>query len=102
MLLNIAGSGHPIFRGPGALERGELRSKESGKKSIHFNGSTQNIDLLLQMVISVNQLSLHGAVAEMIEELPVGQRAPGNPAASGQLDKQEFYYTTSSRGSASQ
>ena len=31
------------------------------------------------MVISVNQLSLYGAVADMIEELPVGQRAPGKP-----------------------
>ena len=55
--------------------RGELRSKESGKKSIHFNGSTQNIELLLKTVTSVNQLSIYGAVAEMIEELPVGQRA---------------------------
>ena len=66
MLLNFVGSGHPIFRGTSALERGELRSKESGKKSIHFNGSTQNIELLLQMVISVNQLSIYGAVADMI------------------------------------
>ena len=90
MLLNFAGSGHPIFRSTSALERGELRSKESGKKSIHFNGSTQNIELLLQMVISVNQLSLYGAVADMIEELPVGQRALGKPVASGQLDKQEI------------
>ena len=42
------------------------------------------------MVISVNQLSIHGAVADMIEELPVGQKAPGKPAAPGQLDKQEI------------
>ena len=42
------------------------------------------------MVISVSQLSLTGAVAEMIEELPVGQRAPGKLGASGQLDKQEI------------
>ena len=48
MLLNFAGSGHPVFRGTRDLERGELRSKKSGKKSIHFNGSTQNIELLLQ------------------------------------------------------
>ena len=89
MLLNFAGSGHPIFRGTSALKRGELRS-EGGKTSIHFNGSTQNIELLLQMVISVSQLSLYGAVADMIEELPVGQRAPSKPAASGQLDKQEI------------
>ena len=37
-----------------------------------------------------NQLSLYGAVADMIEELPVGHRAPGKPVASGQLDKQEI------------
>ena len=77
-----------IRRYSSALERGELRSKVSGRKSIHFNGSTQNIELLLQMVISVHQLSLYGAVADMIEELPVGRRALGEPVASGQLDKQ--------------
>ena len=42
------------------------------------------------MVTSANQLSLHGAVADMIAELPVGQRAPGKPVASGQPDKQEI------------
>ena len=42
------------------------------------------------MVISVNQLSLYGAAAEMCEELPVGRRAPGKPVASGQLDRQEI------------
>ena len=68
MLQNFAGSGHPIFRCTSALERGELRSKGGGKTSTHFNGSTENIELLLQMVISVNQLSVYGAVADMIEE----------------------------------
>ena len=89
-LLNFAGSDHPPFRGTSALERGELRSKVEGKTSIHFNGSTQNIELLLQMVISVNPLSIYGAVADMIEELPVGQKALGKPAAPGQLDKHEI------------
>ena len=42
------------------------------------------------MVISVNQLSLNGAVADMIAALPVGRRAPGKLVASGQLDKQEI------------
>ena len=71
MLLNFAGSGHPIFRGSSALERGEVRSKASGKKSTHFNDSTHNNELLLQMVISINQLGTNGAVPEMIEELSV-------------------------------
>ena len=43
-----------------------------------------------KMVISVNQLSIFGAVADMIEELPVGRRALGKLVASGQLDKQEI------------
>ena len=42
------------------------------------------------MVISVNQVSIYGAVADMIEELPVGQKALVNPAAPGQLDKEEI------------
>ena len=86
MLLKFAGSSHPIFRGTSALERGDFRSRGGGR---HFNGSTENIEFL-QMVTSANQVSLHGAVADMIAELPVGQRAPGKPVASGQPDKQEI------------
>ena len=68
MQQNLAGSGQPILRCTSALERGHLRCQGGGKTSIHFNGSTENIELLLQIVISVNQLSLYGAVADMIEE----------------------------------
>ena len=39
MMANFSGSGHPIFRVSSAFGRGELRSKEGGKESIHFNGS---------------------------------------------------------------
>ena len=42
------------------------------------------------MVIYVNQLGIYGAVADMIEELPVGQRAVGKPKAPSQLDKVEI------------
>ena len=90
MLLTFAETDHPGFRGSSALERGDSRSKGSGNRSIHFNGSTQNIELLLQMVIFVNHLSIYGAVADMIEELPVGQRAVGEPKARGQLGKVEI------------
>ena len=51
---NFSGSGHPIFRASSAFERGESRSKGGGKKSIHFNGSHENIELLLRTVISAN------------------------------------------------
>ena len=65
MLQNFKDSGHPIFRCTSPLERGQL-SKGGGKTTSHFNGSTENIDLLLQTVISVNQLSLYGAVAKYV------------------------------------
>ena len=50
--------------------RGELRSKGEGKKSIHFNGSHENIELLLRTVISANQLSIYGAIADLCDEAP--------------------------------
>ena len=69
------------------VERGESRSKGGGKKSIHFNGSHQNIELLLRTVISANQLSVYGAIADLCNELPKDLRAPGKPAAPDQLEK---------------
>ena len=62
IMINFAETSHPIFRATSALEKGESRSKTNGEKSIHFNGSKGNIDLLLRMVISANQLSVYGAV----------------------------------------
>ena len=65
MMLNFAESGHPILRATSALERGELKSKGKGVTSIHFNGSDDTIDLILRTIISVNQLGIYGAVADL-------------------------------------
>ena len=62
-------SGHPIFRASSAFERRNLRSNKHGKKSTHFNESEGNIELLLRTVISVNQLSIYGALADLCKEL---------------------------------
>ena len=59
-------------------------------ETLYFNGSTQKNELVLQMGISVNQLSIYGTAADMIEELPVDQKAAGKPGVPGQLDKQEI------------
>ena len=40
------------------------------------------------MVMSVNQLSLYGAVADLIKELPADQRAPGKPVALDQMEQE--------------
>ena len=62
MLLNFGESGHPVFRGTSALERGFLRSKEGGKLSKNFCGGPLTVEVVFRSIISVNQLSIHGAV----------------------------------------
>ena len=89
MMLNFAESGHPIFRATSALQRGELRSKAKGKKSIHFNGSEETIELILR-AISVNQLSTYGAVAELCKELSKDAEVAGKPAANEDLESMEI------------
>ena len=68
MMANFSGSGHPMFRASTAFERGELKGKEHGKKSIHSNGSDENIELLLRTAISANQLSVYEAIADLCNE----------------------------------
>ena len=57
-------SGHPVFRASSAFERGESDSKEHGKKSTQFDDNEENIEMLLRTVISINQLSISGALAD--------------------------------------
>ena len=40
MMLNFAESGHSVFRATSSLERGEVRTKGKGKKSIHLSTSS--------------------------------------------------------------
>ena len=68
-MLNFEENSHPIFRATRSLESGELRSKAKGKKSIHFNGSEETIELILRTIISVNQHSIHGAVADLCKRI---------------------------------
>ena len=72
-MLNFAESWHLVFRPRSALERGEWKSKGKGVESIHFNGSDEAIELILRTVISVNQLCVYGAVADLWKEL-INQR----------------------------
>ena len=69
MMINFAESGHPIFQATSSLDRGELKSKGGGKKTILYNGSEEIVDLILRTIISVNQLSIYGAVADLCNEL---------------------------------
>ena len=89
-MANFSGSDHPIFRASSAFERGELRSKGGGKKSIHFNGSHENIELLLRKLISANQISIYGAIADLCNEILKDLEGSGETAAPDHLEKMEI------------
>ena len=69
MMINFSESGHSVFRGSNAFERGDLKSERKGRSSIQFNGCDETIEVIIRTVISVNHLCVCGAVAEMCKEL---------------------------------
>ena len=68
MMINFSVSGDPTFRATSALERGTLKSKGGGTLSMNFCGDYDNVELVFRTVVSVDQLSIYGAVAALCEE----------------------------------
>ena len=79
MLLEIAESGHPTFRATTPLSRGPLKRKGRGKLSIHFAADDFTIDTSFAIILSVNQLSVFGAVAALCEEFESHQDGSEEP-----------------------
>ena len=79
MLLEFAESGHPTFRATTPLSRGQLKSKGRGKLSIHFAAEDFTIDTMFRIILSVNQLRVHGAVAALCEEFESHQDGSEEP-----------------------
>ena len=86
-MLNFAESGHPVFRASSALERGEFKSNGKGVKSILFNGCDDTIELILRTVVSVNQLSVCGAVPDFCGKPARNSRGTRKPAANDNLEE---------------
>ena len=68
------------------LSRGVLKSKGDGKLSIHFCADEGTIETVFRTIISVNQLSLYGAVADMCDECKSCLVRTGRPVLVGQSD----------------
>ena len=66
------------------LSRGVLKSKGGGKSSIHYCADSGTIGTIFRIIVSVNQLSLYGAVAEMCEECESCHDRTGRPVVEGQ------------------
>ena len=79
MLLEFAESGHPTFRATTPLSRSQLKSKGRGKLSIHFASDDFTIDTIYRIILSVNQLSVYGAVAAVCEEFENHQDGSREP-----------------------
>ena len=64
MIDNFKLSGRPMFQAASPLGRGRLKSKGGGRISIHICADDDTMETLLRTTVSVNQLSICGAVAE--------------------------------------
>ena len=84
MMLEFEESGHPIFRATSPLSRGQRKSKGHGKLSTHYCADWETIETIFRIIVSVNQLSLYGAVAEMCEEYETLHDRTGQPVVGGQ------------------
>ena len=84
MLLEFAESGCPIFRATSPLSRGRLRSKGHGKLSIHYSADVETMETIFRIIVSANQLSLYGAIAEICEEYETLHERTERPVVMGQ------------------
>ena len=55
MMLNFSESGHTVFRGPSALERGNSKNKGEGKLTIHFCGDDKTVEAVHSNRIDDNE-----------------------------------------------
>ena len=51
-----------------SIVQGQLKSIGKGKVSIHFSADPDTIDTIYRIILSVNQLSIYGAVAAICDE----------------------------------
>ena len=86
MMIKFGESGHPVFRATSPFSRGTLKSKGGGKLSIHFCADGDTIETVFRTVISVNQLSINGAVSDLCDEYRICQARTGTPVLAEQSD----------------
>ena len=67
MMLTFAENKHPVFRSTSPLSRGVLKSKGGEQLSIQFCADKGKIETVFRTIVSVNQLSVYGAVSDLCE-----------------------------------
>ena len=84
MLLEFAESGCPIFRVTTPLSRGQLKSKGHGKLSMHYAADLETFETIFRIIVTANQLSLNGTVAEICEEYESLHERTERPVVRGE------------------
>ena len=85
-MIKFGESKHPVFRSTSPLSRGTLKSKGGGKLSIHFCADEETIETVFRTIISVDQLSIYGAVSDLCEEYKSCHVRTGRLVLVGQSD----------------
>ena len=86
MMIKFGESGHPVFRATSPFSGGMLKSTGGGKLSIHLCADGDTIKTVFRTIISVNQLSIYGAVSDLCEENGSCQTRTGRPVVAEQSD----------------
>ena len=81
MMIKFRESGHVVFRATSPLSRGTPKSKGGGTLSTHFCADGNTIETDFRTIISVNELSLYGAVSDVCEEYRICQARTGKSRA---------------------
>ena len=85
-MIKFGQSGHPVFRVTSPLSQGTLKSKGDGKISIHFCADGDTVETVVHTLISVDQISIYGAVSDLCDEYSACQARTGRPVLAGQSD----------------
>ena len=85
-MLKFGESRHPVFRSTSPSSRGVLKSKSVRKLSIHFCADGETVETVFGTIISVNQLSIYGAVSDLCEEYRSCHARTGRPVLAEQSD----------------
>ena len=83
-MITFAESRRPLFRSTSPTSRGVLKSKGGGKLSIHFCADGETVETVFRTIISVNQLSIYGAVSDLCEECKTCHVRTVRPVVAGQ------------------
>ena len=67
-------TGHPLFRGIRALNRGVVKRK-CGRCTMHITAEAANTELLFRTILPANQLSINGAASSLCDYL--AKQIPG-------------------------